>query len=36
MATVIKGFMEKVCLALHSLSIILEMSGEAMYSLEGM
>lgn len=36
MATVVEGFMEKVCLAPHSLSIMLEMPGEATYSLEGM
>lgn len=36
MATVIGGFMEKVCLAPHSLSIMLEMPGEATYSVEGM
>lgn len=36
MVTVIEGFMEKVCLAPHSLPITLEMPGEATCSLEGM
>lgn len=36
MAAVTEVFMEKVCLAPHSLSIALEMPEEAIYSLEGM
>lgn len=36
MAAVTEVFMEKVCLAPHSLSIALEMPEEAIYSLEAM